>query len=134
MFNEIGPIADILGISGAIIAALSSLYGRWYSFKQRRLNNEKISVYLESETRYYRLKGELRREEVSRAEVLGRVGMIPTVDPKKRFRIEYASTDEFINELNDIRETTHKGSNVRFSILCSEDELNQFEIPLIPKQ
>ncbi|MFH1634014.1 MAG: hypothetical protein ABIG63_08375 [Chloroflexota bacterium] len=66
----------------------------------------------------------MRRAEVTRAEILGWVGMLPMMEKGKRFGIHYTNTAEFLDQINQIQ----KGEgNITFVIRCTQNELNQFD-------
>jgi hypothetical protein len=67
---------------------------------------------------------ELRRAELTRAEILGRIGMIPMKEKGKRFSLEYLNTSKFLRRINEIIEG-HGDSDL--VIPCTEEELNQFD-------
>jgi hypothetical protein len=124
----VGFIADIIGILGALFALLAWIQTkrlRKYLEKERLRQNEKVKLVLKHNDRTIDLPVELRREEVTRAEVLGRLGMIPVKDKGKRFSIDYLNTREFWNQINQV--VKGEGNSV-LTIECDKDEFEQFDI------
>ena len=89
--------------------------------------NEKIAVVLCYGSERIELPVELRRAEFTRAEILGRVGMIPMKDKGKRFSIKHFNTPDFLRAINTVAESEAEGSI--FSIPCDEEEFSQFDLP-----
>ena len=131
----VGLIADILGIFGAIAAVFawlsSSKTNRMLELERKR-QNQKIKVILENieNGQILQLPVQLRREEFTRSEVLGRIGMIPIKKTlldkgQKRFGIKYLNNPQFLQKINEIQEDSIK---TELRIQCDQDELNQFEM------
>lgn len=130
ILNFIGHSADIIGVLGAIFATLAWINTRKIrkeSAKERERKNQKVKVILKNydTNKTLVLPVELSREEFSRAELLGRIGMIPMKNPKERFAINYFHSKEFYQQLDQVR--TGSGEH-DFVIPCTENELNQFAV------
>lgn len=69
---------------------------------------QKITVILNHGAKKLELPVEMRRSEFSRAEILGRIGMIPTTEKGKRFSLKYTNTREFLQQINQILSTGQK--------------------------
>jgi len=73
----------------------------------------------------------MAREELSRAEILGRLGMIPIYANKKinlnqpRYSIDHVNTEDFLVKIDEIR--TGEGDSI-LEIECSEKEFAQFDL------
>ncbi|CAK8724816.1 hypothetical protein KKHLCK_15045 [Candidatus Electrothrix laxa] len=89
--------------------------------------NEKISVVLCHGSERIELPVELRRAEFTRAEILGRVGMIPMKEQGARFSIGHFNTLDFLRAINTIAESEAEDSVL--SIPCNEEEFSQFNLP-----
>lgn len=133
--NEwISLIADIIGILGAGFALLAWLQARQlkqeYDAEKVR-QHKKVQVVLQHGTQKIELPVELRRDELTRSEILGRIGMIPIkkeVPPKKagkRFSIVALHTPEFLKQINQIITGTEEGI---LTISCTEEEMEQFDL------
>lgn len=122
---SIGSIADILGILGAIAAFLAWIQSRKVSKeldKERQRKDKKIRVVLCHDDATLELPMEMRRAEFTRAELLGRLGMLPT-ENGKRFSLGYLNTAEFLNRLNEIN---MGNENDILLIPCTVEEFKQF--------
>ena len=89
--------------------------------------NEKIAVVLCYGSERIELPVELRRAEFARAEILGRVGMIPMKEKGKRFTISYFSTTDFLRAINTVADSETEGGGI-LSIPCNEEEFSQFDL------
>ncbi len=90
--------------------------------------NEKIAVVLCYGSERIELPVELRRAECTRAEILGRVGMIPMKEKGKRFSIGYCNTPDFLRAINTAAESEAEEGGI-LSIPCNEEEFSQFDLP-----
>ena len=135
----ISSLADILTILLGIVSAISSVFA-WinaYKIKKKldqkeKRQNQKIKVILENiqNDQILQLPVQLRRAEFTRAEILGRIGMIPIKTAliqkgQKRFRIKYLNNPEFLQQIDEIQED---GKQTELRIRCDQDELNQFDM------
>jgi hypothetical protein len=86
---------------------------------------QKISVILQNGGKRLELPVELYRSEFTRAEILGRVGMIPCKVKGQRFNLEYFSKKEFLDQVNQIASGS---GNAMFIIPCNDLEFSQFDL------
>jgi hypothetical protein len=95
--------------------------------EQQRLD-EKVRLRLSNreETRLIDLPGAMRRAEVTRAEVLGWIGMLPMKVKGKRYEIAYINEADFLDQLSQVQ--TGRGETL-LRIYCSSQELAQFAKP-----
>jgi len=98
---EFSTIADILGI-GAVIA---SILAWWQARKvNRRLDAEEkrlsqpITIVLKNGAEHIPLPAPIQRRFLTRAELLGRLGMIR---PEKRFTLSSLNTETFFTDLDN---------------------------------
>lgn len=92
-----------------------------------RSRKDPITVQLTSvgrEEMTTRLPLHLRREDLSRAEVLGRIGMLPMREPGKRFSLKFLATGAFLIELEMLK----GGEGDVLSIPALEEEIDQFDL------
>lgn len=130
--NWLGYIADVIGIFGAIFALLG-----WLKAKElkKELEHEKIrqhkdiQVVLAHGAEKIELSVKLRRAELTRAEIQGRMGMIPMKKKGKRYSIAYLNTPDYLKQINQIIEGTDEGI---LTIACTEDEFKQFDRSVRP--
>ena len=84
---------------------------------------QKVAVFLVHGSNKIELPLELRRIDLSRPEILGRIGMIPMKASGTRFKLRYLSSPQFLQQLNKIRENDGEAEVV---IPCTADEFSQF--------
>ncbi len=129
-----GDIADIIGVLSAIFALFA--WGNTIRIRQDQKReqdrlSQKVRLTLKAKDteEFIELPGEMRRAEVTRAEVLGWVGMLPMMESKKgkRFDIAYTNSADFLRQLSEVQ--TGNG-DVVFIIQCTKEELNQFDVKI----
>ncbi|MCB8983459.1 MAG: hypothetical protein H6659_06530 [Ardenticatenaceae bacterium] len=121
-------IADVIGILGAIFALLAWLQSRQLKQaieQETRRQNQKIQVVLQHGANKIELPIELRRAEITRAEILGRIGMLPMKKQGERFSIAYLHKPEFQKQISQVVEGSGEGI---ITISCTEKELAQFDL------
>jgi len=120
--------SDIIGVLGGIFALFAWLQARRLQKdveREKRRLNQKISIVLQYGAEHYTLKGDTRRAEITRAEVLGRLGMLPMKIKGDRYSLEYVSTTEFIQRIQKIQE----GEGVDALVIpCKNDEFDKFDL------
>ena len=125
----------------AIVADVVSVFAGVFAFKawreSRKLRKEMgreqqrlqepigATIRLEGGDRELQLPVQFRRGELSRAEVLGRIGMLPMKEIGRRFEIRYLNTSHFLDELHRLQESEGEDA---LNIVCSKDEFEQFNI------
>ena len=115
--ESFGLLADAIGIIGAIFAFLA-----WLKLQlEESRRNKKITVKLQAPDEVIELPVDIRRAELTRSEILGRIGML---NSGKRFNLRYLNDPEFFRRLNEIIEGS--GETV-LTIVCTKDELQQFK-------
>jgi hypothetical protein len=121
-------VADIVGLLGAAFALFAWIQARQvhqaYQREQQR-QNKKVMVILQNGADRLELPVELRRAELTRAEILGRLGMIPMRQKGQRFSLGYVNTPEFLRQINQIMKSD---GDAVLTIPCKEDEFEQFDI------
>ncbi|GAB4194612.1 MAG: hypothetical protein OHK0022_10820 [Roseiflexaceae bacterium] len=124
----VGTIADVIGIVGAVFAGLAWLASRrtetWLHREQERLAAP-VFVCLVSGSDRKVLPLELTRAELSRAELLGRIGMVPMKTPGARFSLASLSTPVFLRQL---REAQQGNGSVTIELPCTQAEIEQFDL------
>ena len=126
----LGFLADVVGIAGALFASFA-----WWQAKKLRQETkqeqerlrQKIHIVLKltDGDRQIDLPVDLRRAELTRAELLGFLGMVPMKNKGRRFSLHYLSTPDFFKELDRIQRSTR---NEALVIPCTVDEINQFDV------
>lgn len=115
-------VANILQVAGAVFAALV-----W--FNQRRTERTAGSIVsvlltIEGEGKEFPLPLEIVRRDVSRAELLGRIGMLPMRQKGARFSLRALSSPAFMRAMNEVV----AGRSATLRVPCTREELEQFEI------
>jgi hypothetical protein len=90
--------------------------------------NSKITVVLAYGTQKHVLPLELTRSDLSRAEILGRIAMLPMsrTQSGRRFSISYFNTRSFLQNINDIKSA--RSGDATLIIPCTEEEFKQFDL------
>ncbi len=124
----LGLAADIIGVLGGVFALLAWLQSKRLQKDVEREKyrlNQKIAIVLQHGAEFYTLKGDTRRAELTRIEVLGRLGMLPMKNKGDRYSLEYLSTAEFIQRIQKIQEGVGVDALV---IPCKDDEFEKFDL------
>lgn len=126
--TSISLVADVIGIVGAVFALFAWQQARQIrqeleSEKQRQ--NRTIKIVLSYGDEKIELPVPLLRTELTRQEVLGRIGMIPR-KTKAPYSIRYLNTMDFWEQLTQVMEGPGDGI---ISISLKEEELEQFDLP-----
>lgn len=122
--DYVSGILALLAAISSVAAWMQGIANRNALSKERERQNAAIGIKLVSEDGRSRLLDlEMIRAEVSRAEVLGRLGMLPMASKGQRFSIAWLSSKEFLQELARIRDGA--GSDM-IRIKVSASEFDQF--------
>jgi hypothetical protein len=124
-FSGTADTISILGATFAFFAWKQALRLRREFEQEQQRQNRKVTVVLQSGADRLELPVELRRAELTRAEILGRLGMIPMKVKGQRFSLGYLYTSEFLRQINDILASS---GDAILTIPCKEDEFAQFDI------
>jgi len=123
-------IADVLSVLGSFFAAFAWLQAkannRQITREQERMNSRIKVILMENVSkRQIVLPVHLRRLELTRAELLGRIGMIPRKNKSEFFVLSYLNSSSFFQELNRIQASTQEED---LFIPCSSEEIEQFDV------
>jgi hypothetical protein len=125
----LSAVADVFGVLAAIFSALAwrqSWKLRQESKREQERMARRINIVLRLHdgSREVPLHVQIARAEMSRAELLGYLGMIPMRVPGQRFSLSYLNTSRFLAELRRIQSSDTDDTLV---ILCSSREIDQFQ-------
>lgn len=139
MNSPLGVIADVI----AIVTAIAAIIGAWQSTKlrqqqkreQQRLEDRIKIILTCGGQQSLELPWSIRRRNLTRAEVLGLIGMLP-IKPKTgeegkqpRFKLEYLGTKAFMDQLDEVA-TGERGGALLIS--CTPEDIAQFDLTRIP--
>ena len=127
----VADIFSILAFLAAVYAGLQSRKSNRDREREKQRQAKVVRVVLNNGPRAIEPPGILRRSEFNRAEILGRVGMIPMKVKGKRFEINYLNTAEFIRRTNEISDA--QGDSI-LTIPITDEEYNQFDMEQFRKQ
>lgn len=116
---------DKIGIAAGIFGLLVSLSIRVYLWRKEKRDNDLIHIRLQVDVPalLISLQGQIRRKNLTRAEVLGLLGMLPMRAEGKRYSLAALSHKVFFDELEDAQVN---GSVHEVVIPCTHAELQQF--------
>jgi hypothetical protein len=119
--------SDIVGVWGALFALLAWIQARRTQrelAQERARANERVEIelVLTQERRTRRLPIALRRADVSRAELLGRLGMVPMRESGRRFALTYLADPTFLAQVARVQ----AGEGNVITIPCTAAEFEQF--------
>jgi len=121
-------IANLLQVLGAVFALLAWLQAKRLEKlaqdeKERLTEKVNFNLVLKSNGRSIDLPLSIPRGDITRAEVLGYLGMVPTRNPG-RYSLTWTARPEFLESLDLVKQ----GRARQIAILCSQEELEQFAI------
>jgi len=77
--------------------------------------------------RVYELPLAMRRTDVTRAEVQGRINCIPRFDRTKQYGIAYINSFPFVERIEQLQALDYRGPRL-LEVWCSPAELKQFDV------
>lgn len=101
--------------------------GWWEARRERRrgLEEVRVTLHLGGEEGEIVLPLFLLRRDVSRAELLGRIGMLPMRQPGQRFTLSRIGSPEVIRGINSVA----RGEADTLRIPATREEVEQFDLP-----
>lgn len=137
-------IWTLLGVVGSIVGIGSSLIAAYQSWKNRNEQNAErerlqelvpVTLRLEGGARRHRLPVSVPRGDLTRAELQGILGLIPTKPKpdgsKRRYQIEYMATPDYLDAVREIRSASGPAELI---IPLTEAEVEQFAVDFEPVQ
>jgi len=119
VFEIIAQASNIAGAIGGIVAAIGVV--KMLAAQRRALEHVEVQLRLEGEDSTVALPLEMLRKDISRAELLGRLGMA-LKNQGQRFSLRAMSTPAFMRSVNEVVE----GKTSTLVIPCTKEELDQF--------
>ena len=127
-FNWQGVFGTIIGIVGTVISIFV-----WYKSREIEKFLEKEKERLSEQVKFVLTDGDsiyelpfIRRQEVTRGEIQGRLGTIPMKKTGLRYSIAYTNSLEFYQQLDRIIDGSHEIGDSSLSINCTAEEFGQF--------
>lgn len=120
-------ILDKLGIVAGVFSLLVSLSIRAYLWRKEKQDNALIDIrlYCPEPEITITLQGQIRRKNLTRAEVQGLLGILPMREKGKRYELQALNQKAFFDALE---EAQVNGAIQELVITCSEQELEQFDL------
>ena len=119
VFEIIAQASNIAGAIGGIVAAIGVV--KMLATQRRAMEHVEVQLRLEGEDSTIALPLEMLRKDISRAELLGRLGMA-LKNQGQRFSLKALSTPTFMRAVNEVVE----GHTSTLVIPCTKEELDQF--------
>lgn len=123
-WNFVGQVSNLAGAVGGVVSAIGILF----LLRDKRRMGQEVGVLLRLETAEgqtaIRLPLALKRRDVSRAELLGRLGMLPMKQKGARFALRHLSSPTFMAAVNEVVE----GRRSTLIVPCSQEEIDQFDL------
>lgn len=135
-FSQLDAQANLAELIGFVILVIT-LFNTYVLRSEQRKGNQVVRIRLEvkeNPASVYQLPGTIRLKDFSRAEVMGRLGMIRIKDAEQKFfKLGYVQKDpNFLTEIERIQ--SGKQSNqekiageFQLVIPCNQEEYDQFE-------
>ncbi len=126
MFREIleviGQVSNLAGAVGGVVAAAGVI--KMLAAQKRQEESVVVALRLEGGEGTISLPLEMLRRDVSRAELLGRIGMLPMRQKGVRFSIRALATPAFMRAVNEVVE----GRTSTLVIPATSGEIEQFDL------
>ncbi len=135
MIEEITESIAILDQITIVLSAFSMGFSFlvWLKLrKQKAFDNQRIQIRIvvPDTDKYIALWSKPERKHLTRAEVLGLIGLIPRSSEQK-YKIAFLNTQSFFQHLAKVQD--NKDINL-LSIECTEQELQQFNLDEVKNQ
>ncbi|MEK7729072.1 MAG: hypothetical protein AAB354_11715 [candidate division KSB1 bacterium] len=125
LFNTFGTLVGLLAALFSLLAWLKARRIQKDQQAEKARQSKNITVTLQYGGKKIELPVELRRAELTRAEILGRLGMIPMKKTGGRFALAYLNTPEFFKQVHQIMDGN---GDAVLTIPCTEEEFVQFDL------
>ncbi|WP_298609734.1 hypothetical protein [uncultured Thiothrix sp.] len=120
-------ILDKIGIFAAVASIFVSLSIRAYLWRKEKRDNALIDIRLHcpNPETLITLQGQIRRKNLTRAEVQGLLGILPMKEKGKRYELQALNQKAFFDALEEAQVNAEIHELV---IECSAKELEQFDL------
>lgn len=125
--ESIWDILDKATIIIAIFSLLVSFSIRLYLRRKEKHDNALIDLKLRCDEANVTiiLQGQIRRKNLTRAEVQGLLGILPMLEKGKRYELQDLNRKGFFDQLEDVQVNY---SATQLVVKCTLDELKQFDL------
>jgi hypothetical protein len=124
------------GVVGLIGVGFSIFYAYWAYRKSKEIDDfldkeksrasEKVNLILTDGKRKIELP-HIRREDVTRNEIQGRIGTIPLRIPGNRYSIAYMSDPDYYEQIATVFDGSDELKTNTIEIKCSPAEIKEFD-------
>lgn len=121
ILEMVGHVANLSGLVAAVFSAAIWVHIRLT--ERRQAEEVQVKLRLESGEREHVLPLAIVRRDLGRAELLGRIGMLPMRQKGARFALRALGSPDFMSDLNQVIESRTS----TLVIPCSEEEFDQFD-------
>jgi hypothetical protein len=121
ILEAVGHVANLSGLIAAVFSVAI-----WVNLRltaRRQAEEVEVKLRLESGQREHVLPLAIVRRDIGRAELLGRIGMLPMRQKGARFSLGTLGSPSFMRDLNRVIECTSS----TLVIPCTEEEFDQFD-------
>ena len=128
---KLPDVITYVSFAWAWIAGIYSLAVWWKIKRQRNVDNELITIQIVcEEQRYvYALPGKIRRKNLTRAQVQGLLGILPTKNKNERYSLSYLTSRQFFRSLEEAQE-----KNSVLSVELTGEELAHSDLAELAQQ
>lgn len=126
-FATFWDILDKIGIFAAVASIFISLSIRTYLWRKEKRDNALIDIrlYCPDPETTITLQGQIRRKNLTRAEVQGLLGILPMKNKGQRYQLQALNQAAFFDKLE---EAQVNGEVHELVIECTSEELEQFDL------
>ena len=121
ILEVVGHVANLSGLIAAVFSV--AIWANIRLTERRQAEEVVVKLRLESGERENALPLAIVRRDLSRAELLGRIGMLPMRQKGARFSLRTLGSPDFMGDLNQVI----GGRTSTLVIPCSEEEFDQFD-------
>lgn len=123
----IWKILEFISVIAAVVGAVYSFWIKMYLRRKEKHDNALIDLKLRCDEANVTiiLQGQIRRKNLTRAEVQGLLGILPMLEKGKRYELQDLNRKSFFDQLEDVQVNY---SATQLVVKCTLDELKQFDL------